>query len=129
MIEHCSINCGADSKKASMSPDLKQRCFRDSFRTLFWTRLVSIVAKVNKALRFLCDFILTSVSYISALKYVKMLSDYLMFIAFAAETVHSLSVVGTSKIIKSCCHWVTPTEFGKVVKNVCFVFIKWTIIS
>ena len=105
-----------------MSPDLKQRCFRDSFRTLFWTRLVSIVAKVN-------NFILISVSYISALKYVKMLSDYLMFIAFAAETVHSLSVVGTSKIIKSCCHWVTPTEFGKVVKNVCFVFIKWTIIS
>ena len=47
------MNCGADSRNASISPDLRGLCFKDSISALFWIRLVSIRASANTTLMFL----------------------------------------------------------------------------
>ena len=53
MIEHWRMSCGADSKNASISPDLTGLCFKASIRTLFWMKLGSIVANATNTLKFL----------------------------------------------------------------------------
>ena len=53
MIEHCRMSCGADSRNASISPDLRGLCFKDSISAPFWIRLVSIRASANTTLMFL----------------------------------------------------------------------------
>jgi len=47
------MNCGADSRKASRSPELRVSCLILATRSEFWGRLVSIIDRANKERRFL----------------------------------------------------------------------------
>lgn len=53
MMKNCRTSCGADSRKASSSPDPRASCLIIRIRFAFWCKLVSISIKAKKSLKFL----------------------------------------------------------------------------
>jgi hypothetical protein len=53
MIEHCRINCGAASKKASKSPEIKTSFFKPKIKDEFCDKLVSVKSSEIKIRMFL----------------------------------------------------------------------------
>jgi hypothetical protein len=53
MIEHCRMNWGADSRKASINPDRSVVCFNEKAKAAFEDKRGSITARANKTRKFL----------------------------------------------------------------------------